>query len=92
MIRLDLLQYERLNGLSFISDMLLDVRTDHHIRYHADELVNNYLLRRMLDELKKKETEVVQASADVTSLLNGLDNLQSNQTLSQKELSDDLTP
>ncbi len=75
MIRLDLLQYERLNGLSFISDMLLDVRTDHHIRYHADELVNNYLLRRMLDELKKKETEVVQASADVTSLLNGLDNL-----------------
>ena len=58
MIRLDMSQYERLNGLSFLSDMLLDVRNDYHIRYHADELVNNYILRRMQEELKKKETAV----------------------------------
>lgn len=43
MMRLDMAQYERLNGLSFLSDMLLDVRSDYHIRYHADELVNNYI-------------------------------------------------
>ncbi|KKB47546.1 replicative DNA helicase [Parabacteroides gordonii] len=75
MIRLDLSQYERLNGLSFLSDMLLDVRSDHHIRYHADELVDNYILRRMQEELKKKETEVARPSADVTELLNGLDHV-----------------
>lgn len=75
MIRLDMAHYERLNGLSFLSDMLLDVRNDYHIRYHADMLVDNYILRRMQDELKKKETEVVQPSADVTELLNGLDGM-----------------
>ena len=75
MIRLDMSQYERLNGLSFLSDMLLDVRNDYHIRYHADELVNNYILRRMQEELKKKETEVARPSADVTELLTGLDSL-----------------
>ena len=36
MRRLDNGLYIQLNGLSFLSDMLLDVRSDAHIRIHAD--------------------------------------------------------
>ena len=44
MRRLDNGLYIQLNGLSFLSDMLLDVRSDAHIRIHADELVRCYTL------------------------------------------------
>ncbi len=54
MRRLDNSLYMQLNGLSFLSDMLLDVRTDAHIRIHADELVRCYTLRQLVNELKKK--------------------------------------
>ena len=56
MRRLDNGLYIQLNGLSFLSDMLLDVRSDAHIRIHADELVRCYTLRQLVNELKKKET------------------------------------
>lgn len=75
MRRLDNSLYMQLNGLSFLSDMLLDVRTDAHIRIHADELVRCYTLRQLVNELKKKETEAQLPSADVTALLTGIEDL-----------------
>lgn len=75
MRRLDNGLYIQLNGLSFLSDMLLDVRSDAHIRIHADELVRCYTLRQLVNELKKKETEAQLPSADVTALLTGIEEL-----------------
>ncbi len=75
MRRLDNGLYIQLNGLSFLSDMLLDVRSDAHIRIHADELVRCYTLRQLVNELKKKETEAQLPSADVTALLPGIEDL-----------------
>lgn len=75
MRRLDNSLYMQLNGLSFLSDMLLDVRSDAHIRIHADELVRCYTLRQLVNELKKKETEAQLPSADVTALLTGIEDL-----------------
>ena len=75
MRRLDNSLYMQLNGLSFLSDMLLDVRTDAHIRIHADELIRCYTLRQLVNELKKKETEAQLPSADVTALLTGIEDL-----------------
>lgn len=75
MRRLDNSLYIQLNGLSFLSDMLLDVRSDAHIRIHADELVRCYTLRQLVNELKKKETEAQLPSADVTALLTGIEDL-----------------
>ena len=75
MRRLDNGLYIQLNGLSFLSDMLLDVRSDAHIRIHADELVRCYTLRQLVNELKKKETEAHLPSADVTALLTGIEDL-----------------
>ena len=75
MRRLDNSLYMQLNGLSFLSDMLLDVRTDAHIRIHADELVRCYTLRQLVNELKKKETEAQLPSADVIGLLTGIEDL-----------------
>ena len=75
MRRLDNGLYIQLNGLSFLSDMLLDVRSDAHIRIHADELVRCYTLRQLVNELKKKETAAQLPSADVTALLTGIEDL-----------------
>lgn len=75
MRRLDNGLYIQLNGLSFLSDMLLDVRSDAHIRIHADGLVRCYTLRQLVNELKKKETEAQLPSADVTALLTGIEDL-----------------
>ena len=75
MRRLDNGLYIQLNGLSFLWDMLLDVRSDAHIRIHADELVRCYTLRQLVNELKKKETEAQLPSADVTALLTGIEDL-----------------
>lgn len=75
MRRLDNGLYIQLNGLSFLSDMLLDVRSDAHIRIHADELVRCYTLRQLVNELKKKETEAQLPFADVTALLTGIEDL-----------------
>lgn len=75
MRRLDNGLYIQLNGLSFLSDMLLDVRSDAHIRIHADELVRCYTLCQLVNELKKKETEAQLPSADVTALLTGIEDL-----------------
>lgn len=75
MRRLDNGLYIQLNGLSFLLDMLLDVRSDAHIRIHADELVRCYTLRQLVNELKKKETEAQLPSADVTALLTGIEDL-----------------
>ena len=78
MRRLDNSLYMQLNGLSFLSDILLDVRTDTHIRIHADQLVRCYTLRRLVNELKKKETEAQLPSADVTALLMGIETVASS--------------
>ena len=75
MRRLDNGLYIQLNGLSFLSDMLLDVRSDAQIRIHTDELVRCYTLRQLVNELKKKETEAQLPSADVTALLTGIEDL-----------------
>ena len=75
MRRLDNGLYIQLNGLSFLSDMLLDVRSDAHIRIHADELVRCYTLRQLVNELKKKETEAHLPSAEVPALLTGIEDL-----------------
>lgn len=75
MLRKDRGLYEQLNGLSFLSEMLLDVRTDAHIRIHADELVRCYTLRQLVNGLKKKETEAQLPSADVAQLLTGVEEL-----------------
>ena len=75
MLRKDCGLYEQLNGLSFLSEMLLDVRTDAHIRIHADELVRCYTLRLLVNGLKKKETEAQLPSADVAQLLTGVEEL-----------------
>lgn len=75
MLRKDRGLYEQLNGLSFLSEMLLDVRTDAHIRIHADELVRCYTLRQLVNGLKKKETEAQLPSADVVQLLTGVEEL-----------------
>ena len=75
MSRLDNGLYQQLNGLSFLSEMLLDVRSDAHIRIHADELVRCYTLRQLVNGLKKKETEAQLPSADVAELLTGVEEL-----------------
>ncbi|WP_455637991.1 replicative DNA helicase [Parabacteroides sp.] len=75
MLRKDRGLYEQLNGLSFLSEILLDVRTDAHIRIHADELVRCYTLRQLVNGLKKKETEAQLPSADVAQLLTGVEEL-----------------
>ena len=75
MQRLDSSLYMQLNGLSFLSEMLLDVRTDSHIRIHADELVRCYTLRQLVNGLKEKETEAQLPSADLPELLTGVEDL-----------------
>ena len=75
MLRLDSSLYMQLNGLSFLTEMLLDVRTDSHIRIHGDELVRCYTLRQLVNGLKEKETEAQLPSADLTELLTGVENL-----------------
>lgn len=75
MQRLDYSAYMRLNGLSFLSDMLLDVRTDQHIRVHADQLVRCYILRSLITSLQEKQAKALQPDTDVTDLLNELDTL-----------------
>ena len=75
MLRLDSSLYMQLNGLSFLTEMLLDVRTDSHIRIHADELVRCYTLRQLVNGLKEKETEAQLPSADLPELLTGVENL-----------------
>lgn len=75
MLRLDSSLYMQLNGLSFLSEMLLDVRTDSHIRIHADELVRCYTLRQLVNGLKEKETEAQLPSADLPELLTGVESL-----------------
>lgn len=75
MLRLDSSLYMQLNGLSFLSEMLLDVRTDSHIRIHADELVRCYTLRQLVNGLKEKETEAQLPSADLPELLTGVEDL-----------------
>ena len=75
MVRLDYGLYQQLNGLSFLSEMLLDVRTDAHIRIHADELARCYTLRQLVNGLKKKETEAQLPSADLPELLTGVEEL-----------------
>ena len=75
MLRLDSSLYMQLNGLSFLTEMLLDVRTDSHIRIHADELVRCYTLRQLVNGLKEKETEAQLPSADLPELLTGVEDL-----------------
>lgn len=75
MHRLDSGLYEQVNGLSYLSEMLLDVRTDAHIRVHADELVRCYTLRQLVNGLKEKETEAQLPAADVDGLLTEVENL-----------------
>ena len=75
MQRLDYPAYMRLNGLSFLSGMLLDVRTDHHIRAHADQLVRCYILRSLVTSLQEKQTKALRPETDITELLNELDAL-----------------
>lgn len=52
MLRMDSSLYMQLNGLSFLTEMLLDVRTDSHIRIHADELVRCYTLRQLVNGIE----------------------------------------
>lgn len=75
MQQLDYTAYMRLNGLSFLSDMLLDVRTDRHIRVHADQLVRCYILRSLITSLQEKQTKALQPETDITDLLAELDTL-----------------
>lgn len=75
MARLDNGLYVQLNGLSFLTEMLLDVRSDAHIRIHTDELARCYTLRQLVNGLKKKETEAQLPSADVAELLTGVEEL-----------------
>lgn len=75
MRRLDSDMFNKLDGLLFLSEMLLDVRTDKHIRIHADELIRCYTLRRLVSGLKAKEVQAVQPSADVEALLSGVEKL-----------------
>lgn len=75
MQRLDYSAYCRLNGLSFISDMLLNVRTDRHIRVHADELVRCYILRSLITSLQEKQVKALRPDTEVTELLHELDAL-----------------
>ena len=75
MRRLDSAMYGKLDGLLFLSEMLLDVRNDSHIRIHTDELVRCYTLRQLVNGLKEKEVQAVQPSADVGMLLAGVEEL-----------------
>lgn len=75
MRRLDSDMFNKLDGLLFLSEMMLDVRTDKHIRIHADELIRCYTLRRLVSGLKAKEVQAVQPSADVEALLSGVEKL-----------------
>ena len=75
MRRLDSAMYDKLDGLLFLSEMLLDVRNDRHIRIHADELVRCYTLRQLVCGLKEKEVQALQPSADVEALLSGMETL-----------------
>ena len=75
MLCMDSSLYMQLNGLSFLTEMLLDVRTDSHIRIHADELVRCYTLRQLVNGLKEKETEAQLPSADLPELLTGVEDL-----------------
>lgn len=75
MRRLDSGMYDKLDGLLFLSEMLLDLRNDRHIRIHTDELIRCYTLRRLVSGLKEKEIQAVQPSADVMALLSGVEEL-----------------
>lgn len=75
MRRLDSAMYGKLDGLLFLSEMLLDVRNDSHIRIHTDELVRCYTLRQLVNGLKEKEVLAVQPLADVDLLLVGVEEL-----------------
>lgn len=75
MRRLDSAMYGKLDGLLFLSEMLLDLRNDSHIRIHTDELVRCYTLRQLVNGLREKEVQAVQPSADVAMLLTGVENL-----------------
>lgn len=75
MRRLDSAMYGKLDGLLFLSEMLLDVRNDSHIRIHTDELVRCYTLRQLVNGLREKEVQAVQPSADVGVLLAGVEEL-----------------
>lgn len=75
MRRLDSAMYGKLDGLLFLSEMLLDVRNDSHIRIHTDELVRCYTLRQLVNGLREKEVQAVQPSADVAVLLAGVEEL-----------------
>ncbi|WP_455640360.1 replicative DNA helicase [Parabacteroides sp.] len=75
MQRIDHSAYMRLNGLSFLSDTLLDVRTDQHIRVHADQLVRCYILRSLLTSLQEKQVKALRPDTDIAELLKELDAL-----------------
>ena len=75
MQRIDHSAYVRLNGLSFLSGMLLDVRTDQHIRVHADQLVRCYILRSLLTSLQEKQVKALRPDTDISELLKELDTL-----------------
>lgn len=85
MLRLDPAAFERLNGLSFLMDMLLMVRNDSHIRVHADEVMRHYALRRLALGAQEWQLAAAQPEADVLTLLEKMDVLA-------QELRHDLTP
>lgn len=72
MLRLDAATYQRLNGLSFLSDMLESVRTDQHIRIHAAEVVRYYVLRALALRLQKIQMATREPDADEQQLLGEL--------------------
>lgn len=85
MLRLDVAAFDRLNGLSFLSTMLLTVRNNSHIRTHAAEVVRQYVLRRLAAGLLELQIAQQQPDADVLGLLGKLDDLG-------QELRRELTP
>lgn len=72
MLRFDAEVYQRLNGLSFLSDMLESVRTDQHISVHAAEIVHYYVLRTLGLRLQKIQLAIREPDADEQELLNEL--------------------
>lgn len=72
MLRLDAEAYQRLNGLSFLSDMLESVRTDQHISVHAAEIVHYYILRSLALRLQKIQLATREPDADEQELLDEL--------------------
>ncbi|RHJ95417.1 replicative DNA helicase [Parabacteroides bouchesdurhonensis] len=75
MERLDKAAYDHLNGLSFLSEMLVAVRTDHHIVWHANEIVRKYLLRFLSAKLQEKQLAASLPDAEVPELLMGIDDV-----------------